>query len=79
VVSHYTPSVVSLILQHSLLFVTAVTGSFHSIACAANSRGVYDSLQVNYNFRYNMKPSTHVSINVSIKDNAGNTGSDCMH
>lgn len=27
----------------------AVTGYFHSIACAANSKGVDDSLQVSYN------------------------------
>lgn len=28
--------------------VAAVTGYFHSIACAANSKGVDDSLQVNF-------------------------------
>lgn len=43
--------------------VAAVTGYFHSIACAANSKGVDDSLQVSYCFCYcyNMKPLTYVS------------------
>jgi len=49
--------------------VAAATGYFHSIACAANSKGVDGSLQVSYNFCYNMKSSTHVSMNL---DNTGN-------
>ena len=43
--SHYTlqglPNVASQFV------VSAVTGYFHSIACAANAKGVDDSLQVN--------------------------------
>lgn len=46
VMSHYTmrgfPDVAAQFV------VAAVTGYFHSIACAANSKGVDDSLQVNY-------------------------------
>jgi len=53
--------------------VAAVTGYFHSIACAANSKGVDGSLQVSYNFFYNMKSSTHVSMNL---DNTGNDAAD---
>lgn len=49
--------------------VAAVTGYFHSIACAANSKGVDGSLQVSYNFCYNMKSSTQVFMNL---DNTGN-------
>lgn len=45
VMSHYTlrgyPSVAAQFV------VAAVTGYFHSIACAANAKGVDDSLQVN--------------------------------
>lgn len=67
VMSHYTlrgfPDVAAQFVA------AAVTGYFHSIACAANSKGVDDSLQVSYNFCYNMKPSVHVLINL---DNIGN-------
>lgn len=46
VMSHYTlrgfPTIASQFV------VAAVTGYFHSIACAANSKGVDDSLQVQY-------------------------------
>ncbi|RDX82964.1 Serine/threonine-protein kinase TOR, partial [Mucuna pruriens] len=60
VMSHYTlrgfPDVAAQFVG------AAVTGYFHSIACAANSKGV------SY-FCYNMKPSTHVSINL---DDTGN-------
>jgi hypothetical protein len=46
--------------------VAAVTGYFHSIACAANSKGVDGSLQVSSYFYYccNMKPSTHTYIHI---------------
>lgn len=50
VMSHYTlrgfPEVAAQFV------VAAVTGYFHSIACAANSKGVDDSLQVSYCFCY---------------------------
>jgi len=46
-----------------------MTSISKAIACAANSKGVDGSLQVSYNFCYNMKSSTHVSMNL---DNTGN-------
>jgi hypothetical protein len=45
VMSHYTKRGLSNVAAQFV--VAAVTGYFHSIACAANAKGVDDSLQVN--------------------------------